>query len=158
MKQKIIIGTIIAVAVIGTIIALIFILKPAKGVNTNSEIESFEYNFGSGEGTWDEYKITIRDGKYHMTGTGYNSSTININRDITESDMEKLNNIIKDNNIDSWDGFDESDDNVLDGYGFKLIVKYKNGDDIEAEGYMQYPDNYKKGDNALEEFLESFSY
>lgn len=158
MKQKIIIGTIIAVAVIGTIIALIFILKPAKGVNTNSEIESFIYNYGSGEGEYNEYSINIRDGKYYIKGVGYSESTLNINKVIKSSDMEKLNNIIKDNNIDSWDGFDESEDNVLDGYGFKLIVKYKNGDSIEAKGYMKYPDNYKKGHNALEEFLESFSY
>ena len=157
MNNKIIIGTIIGVVVVGLIITLIIVLKPNNSTDINSDIESFTYNYGSGEGAWNEYSITIKNGKYNIKGVGYSESTLNINKDIKSSDMDKLNSIIKENNIASWDGFDESDNNVLDGYGFKLVVKYKNGNTIEAKGYMKYPDNYKKGHNALEEFLESFS-
>ena len=42
----------------------------------------------------------------------------------------------------------------MDGYSFTLIIKYVDGKEIEAYGYMEYPTNYKQVDKEITEYLE----
>lgn len=44
--------------------------------------------------------------------------------------------------IASWNGFDETDDDVCDGGGFWLDIELENGDRIHARGMNAYPPNY----------------
>ncbi|MBR3116773.1 MAG: hypothetical protein IKF36_02735 [Bacilli bacterium] len=150
-KIKILIGVLL-VAII-SILAIVLIPKNKE----YGDIESFTYNFGSGEGSYYEFNINIENDKYIFTGKGYSSSDLNIKKELSTSDMKELSNIIKDNNITSWDGFDREKKDILDGDSFKLIVKYKNGEKIVANGYMLYPDNYREASKKLEEFLFKIS-
>ena len=61
------------------------------------------------------------------------------------------------NKIYKWNGFDETDKDILDGYSFELIVKYKDDSTLKAYGYMKYPDEYNIGHEALTNFLESIN-
>ena len=44
--------------------------------------------------------------------------------------------------IASWNGFDETDENVCDGGGFWLDIELEDGGNIHARGSNAYPPNY----------------
>ena len=137
---------------IGLIICLAIIFIPSK--KEQGAIESFRYSFGSGEGEYYEYKIDYKDGKYTYNGVG---TGLNTTKTIDSSNIEKLSKIIDENKIKDWNGFNQSKNNILDGYGFNLKVEYKTGYKIEAQGYMMYPSNYKQGHEKIVEFFESIN-
>lgn len=56
-------------------------------------------------------------------------------------EIESLLNKYK---VYKWNGFHENNKNVLDGDSFGFYVYMKNGEKIEASGYMSWPDNYGK--------------
>ncbi len=54
----------------------------------------------------------------------------------------------------SWDGFDESDNDVLDGMGFTLYAKFSDGRVIHATGSNAFPKNYDKFGREMRELFE----
>ena len=44
---------------------------------------------------------------------------------------------------------------MLDGYSFSLKITYKDGQSINAHGYMKYPDNYRVASDALTDYLNT---
>lgn len=44
--------------------------------------------------------------------------------------------------VEAWDGFDETDQNVLDGDGFWLEIELEDGGTVSAHGTNAYPPNY----------------
>lgn len=46
--------------------------------------------------------------------------------------------------VASWNGFDETDENVCDGGGFWLDIELEDGGNIHARGANAYPQNYHK--------------
>ncbi len=124
------------------------------GNSKEDNIVEFQYGYGSYNTVHCNYMIKIEKNKYVLTYEETNSDANVIIKEIKKKDVQKLEKIIKDYELDKWDGFDESDDDIYDGSDFKLNVVYESGETINAFGYMKYPDNYKKGHNALVEFLE----
>ena len=94
-----------------------------------------------------------KNDEYILTVEGFKNEKINVIKKLEKKDMEELSNIIDDNNIKDWDGYDKSDKNVYDGYGFTLEVKYKSGEALSAHGYMKYPKDYDEGHEKLEKYL-----
>ena len=77
-----------------------------------------------------------------------------------ELDDAKLIEIIKllnDNNVTKWDGFNKSDQNVLDGnsFGFSLYANNKTID-VHAHGYMKWPDNYREVRDGLDNLFDGY--
>ena len=56
---------------------------------------------------------------------------------------EKLEELLEKYDVGSWDGFDKVDRDILDGSSFSLSITMKNGDSINASGYMKYPKHYR---------------
>lgn len=52
--------------------------------------------------------------------------------------------------VDKWNGFDKSDNNVLDGNSFSLSIEMQNGETITAYGYMKWPLNYREFSNNVD--------
>ena len=50
----------------------------------------------------------------------------------------------------------ESENGILDGYDFELEIKYKDGKEVKAHGYEEYPDNYSEAHKSLEKYFASF--
>lgn len=44
--------------------------------------------------------------------------------------------------VTGWNGFSESDKDVLDGDSFSMHVSYAGGQKVQASGYMKFPDNF----------------
>jgi len=163
MKKKGVIALVLGIVVI-LVIAVIVILtryagKDTKNKNKKSydgEIVGIEYSYGSYHGGYREYEIYIKNDKTYLVAKGGNGIDLNINKRIDNSVLEDISEIIEDNKIYKWYGFDKSDKHILDGYSFSLIVKYKDGKEEKAHGYMKYPSNYEEGHKALSDYLESF--
>ena len=68
---------------------------------------------------------------------------------IDNKDIKLLEDKLTELNISSWDGFDKSDKNVMDGNSFSFSLKCKDGTRVEAHGYMKYPKDYSKVTSEL---------
>ena len=56
--------------------------------------------------------------------------------------VKKVEDILNKYNVASWNGFNKSNQNVLDGDSFSIHIDYGNNGYISASGYMMWPDNY----------------
>lgn len=151
-------GVLLLVCFMG--ILVFYFLNLKKQSNTYTDIDSFTYHHGSGQGIACEYDITNEKGKYILTAHIRDMGKIVLDerKVVSTADMEKLSDIIKENNIKKWDGFvGKSDALILDGGGFSLVIKYKNGEKIEARGYTVFPDNYNEVTKKLDNFLKKIA-
>lgn len=95
---------------------------------------------------------------FSAQGTNGNETDIHVEFDDAEGFfsgtdiMSELQQILIDEGIAAWDGFDEHDDSILDGYGFTLKVDYATST-VSASGYEKYPEGYTTASSALEAFL-----
>ena len=55
---------------------------------------------------------------------------------------ESLSQLMRDMKINRWNGFDKSNRMVMDGTGFSLDVRFTNGKELRAHGYMKWPKGY----------------
>ena len=92
----------------------------------------------------------------YLTGRGSNGVDLDVCAEVSDKELEELAEIIKSNGICSWNGFNERDPGVLDGYGFNLTANFENGI-LTASGYMRYPNNYKVGHKVLHSYFEKLS-
>ena len=67
----------------------------------------------------------------------------------------ELVRIMDEYNVQSWDGFDESDENVLDGEFFGFSAALTNGVTIRADGDNSFPEHYFQASGEIEELLAS---
>ena len=121
--------------------------------NFDSDIVSFRYSEGGGLGPSYEYEINLEKNKYIFKAGGYNGVDLDVEKEISKKQVKELSKIIDDNDIKSWDGFDKSDKDVMDGHSFSLFIKYKSGESLSAHGYMKYPRNYREASKKLEDYL-----
>lgn len=123
------------------------------GKKSNGKIIHFFYSYGSYSGER-IYEIEVTDDKAIIMAKGYNGVDLNLNKEISTSYLEKIQKVVDKYDINSWDGFKKTDYDILDGDGFSIIIKYENGKEISATGYMKYPKNYKKASSELRKILE----
>ena len=166
MKKNVIITTVIVVlmAIIAVVAVVLLINNRSDGNNSgdnerNGNITSFSFSRSYGLGGAVGYTITLKDGKksslkYEYYGYDSNEDN-NFEKDIDAKYLDELADIIKEKKVVKWDGFDESKDGVLDGSGFSLKVKYDDGKEINAYGYMKYPDNYQEVMESFDKVLEN---
>ena len=131
----------------------IFLVGCGKEVYTEG-ISSFKYQFGSYNGGYYYYDISVKDDKVIYKAQGSNGVDLNINKEIDKKYLEELNDILNDNQVNLWDGFDKRDDSIMDGASFTLEVKYSDGKKLKALGYMKYPKNYDEAHEKIFEFLK----
>ncbi len=56
--------------------------------------------------------------------------------------MADLVRLLDSCHVTGWNGFSESDQDVLDGDSFSMHVTYAGGQKVQASGYMKFPDNF----------------
>ncbi len=100
------------------------------------------------------YEVILEDGKYKAIIKPYMVSKDNaLVLDFTDEQVEKLKNILIDNDVGKWNGFDKNNKMVLDGNSFSLFIRFVNGEDISAYGYMMWPSNYGIVRGELDNFF-----
>lgn len=150
-----------SIIVIGGIIMYYFILGGCFKKNKENELNkinientkcfTFSYSVGNYMNAAYIYTLEkIENDKYIVTYQGDGMSN-KLEKEISEDKVLELENILKENEIYKWNGFDKSDNNVLDGHDFSLYYK-NNNQTISASGYMMYPDGYKNFKTIIDTF------
>ena len=90
------------------------------------------------------YEYELIDNEYHVYVKPYGISEedkieVVVSNDFIKSIEEVLNKY----EVYKWDGFNKSDNNVLDGDSFHIGVSM-DGMNISASGYMMYPEHYRE--------------
>lgn len=127
----------------------------------SGKLISFNYLYGTFR--YRPFEFTIErviadDGveRIYFTAEGYDNGLISVNEEIEEAVLDDIVAIMKDENIFAWDGFDQSNTEVRDGFSFSLRAKFENRT-VRANGYMKAPDNFKEGHQRLSEYLLSLA-
>jgi len=152
MKLKILIVIIIVISVL-----LLFIIFRQKQKESIKDIKSIEFRYTNGyminSDTY--YKLECNNNcmlQIKRYGSS-NEEEYNVDKCIL-NDIEKILNKY---NVSSWDGFNKSDKNVLDGDTFSISIVYDNNKRISSSGYMMYPNNYKSVKEELETLFNSLT-
>ena len=91
---------------------------------------------GSTETGWKaELSLLARDREYIL--------------DMTDADVERLEDIVKIHNLKAWAGFDKVDRHALDGTDFSLSIDFEDGKHLYAEGSNAFPEGYAEARNDI---------
>ena len=143
MKRIIILFTMLIVVII--ISFIVVLVKRKKLVINVDSIKFMHFSYSEGNTIYSNvsYEIDYKDNKYIAT-IKPNEIPLEEKKEV-ELDSNKLSEIIdilNKYNVVSWHNFKKYDRNVLDGNSFSFYLKTKNGNIIDASGYMKYPKNY----------------
>lgn len=152
MKLKILIILIIIISAL-----FLFVIFKQKKKEDIKDIKSIEFRYTNGyminSDTY--YKLECNDNcvlQIKRYGSS-NKEEYNVDNCVLK-DIEKILNKY---NVSSWDGFNKSDKNVLDGDSFSMNITYDNNKSIYSSGYMMYPNNYKYVKEELETLFNSLT-
>lgn len=74
-------------------------------------------------------------------------------RDVEDAFAEKLLSILKKYKAGSWNGFHRVDKIIADGSSFTLNVRFQNGKEIHAHGYMHVPPHFREFRQEMDELF-----
>ena len=125
---------------------------PVSDPKNPGALSSFHYSYGSFfDGEW-EYKVYERGGNAYILAKGMNGVDLNAASRVEASVLDDITGILKEYKMFKWDGFNKSDYDVMDGYGFGLSAVYGE-QELIASGYMKYPRGYWEAHEALAGYL-----
>ena len=75
---------------------------------------------------------------------------------IDAASVAALERVVEDYDLARWDGFDESEPNVLDGEGFTLRVEFADGGKVYASGENHFPRGYWQAVSELTEVFGAY--
>ena len=152
MKAKYILLVILIIIIIILFIVGISIYKKKSIYIKN--IKSFTYsgNRGNMINANYSYIIKLNDGKYIASIKKWGEEKP-IDLEISKEKLEELESILRKYKVNRWNGFEKNNKYVLDGDGFYLGIALTTGEDINASGYMMYPNNYAKVSADLDKFF-----
>ena len=105
----------------------------------------FNYSYSVGCYMNGNYRMgyNLTDNKYiaYYKGDGIPDEE-KFTKEISKDKVLEFEKIFTELNISKWDGFRESDPNVMDGNDFSVTIRMDDKKSISASGYEIYPDNY----------------
>ena len=115
-----------------------------------SSIDRFEFSYFNGNFMHGRvvYRVEHKSDKYEIF----------IQSDQFAADecfIRRLLSILKEHRIDQWNGFDHTDETVMDGSDFYLLLSNESGR-IDAYGYEAWPENYQTVKLLIDELFMSF--
>ena len=144
------------VAILIGIVAAIVFLVGGQSKTRDGSIVEFSFGHGGGMSGDVQYTLKRQDNlallSINRTGALYDKGG-NVEKTVDGKYLDRLADIINENEVAKWDGFDKSAHGILDGGGFVLKVTYDDEKTIEAHGYMMFPDNYAVVSDKFEELF-----
>ena len=127
--------------------------KPDKNAITG--ITSFECAYGSYNNGYYDYKIEKDNNKIIFEATGKNGVNLDVKKEITSSDLSKLEKILNDNKAYEYNNLDKKDSEVLDGYSFGIYAIYGDFKTLSISTYGTKTEELSKLESDLKTFLKS---
>ena len=119
-------------------------IKGKKGI-VISDIKSFHFNYSVGymANAYVVYEIEYKDDKYFaLVKPNGISEEDRKEIQVDKAFVSSVEEVLRKYQVEKWNGFNKSDQNVLDGDSFSLSIGNENGNYISASGYMKWPNNY----------------
>ena len=95
------------------------------------------------------YEVTMEEGIYRLERDDGASCQLE------EEAFNNLLSIIDNNDLYAWDGFNESEQYVLDGEGFSLDISFSDGRHIHAHGDNRFPEGYDAVKNEMVKLFDA---
>ena len=126
--------------------------------NNIKDIKKLSFSYSTGNYIYGSvsYDISFENGKYILTIKLDNVAPedaveLEINNTIIENVLAILNKY----QVKEWNGFNKSDQNVLDGNSFNMTITEKDETHISAHGYMKWTENYREVKQELDELFKN---
>ena len=122
----------------------VFMIKGKKEI-VISNIKSFHFNYSVGymANAYVVYEIEYKDDKYFaLVKPNGISEEDRKEIQVDKAFVSSVEEVLRKYQVEKWNGFNKSDQNVLDGDSFSLSIGNENGNYISASGYMKWPNNY----------------
>ncbi len=94
------------------------------------------------------FEITLQNGSYIIR------ENEDAPRSMDPGLMTELQDAIRTYGIEAWNGFHESNPNVLDGEGFWLELSFADGASVYASGDNAFPDSYSDAMSCIDGILD----
>ena len=165
MKTKYII---IIIVVIVIIIGGIYLIKKKQEENIIKKVEigeltslylSYSNGYMMNANIRYDFKLDKETNKYMVEIKPYLvDEDDKLVTEVDQSFKDKLKEILVKYDVGTWDGFQKSDKNVMDGDDFSFSARFKDGTSISASGYMMWPKNYRLVREELDKiFMEIYN-
>ena len=115
------------------------------GKKNIADIASFRFTFSNGSmmNSGETYGLKLQNNSYTLEyKPRYAPNTCTVRTEVDKSFAKELEDILNQYEVRKWQGFDKNAKNVMDGDSFSLSVKYGQGTEVSAHGYMKWPTNY----------------
>ncbi|MBR3555210.1 MAG: hypothetical protein IKN89_04800 [Oscillospiraceae bacterium] len=62
--------------------------------------------------------------------------------EVDEEFVGQVEELLRTNHVEKWYGYKKRARNIMDGIGFTFYLKLEDGKEVDAVGYMNWPDGY----------------
>jgi hypothetical protein len=140
------------------IICTFFLNKKNNTIKNIESIKYFHLSYSNGymANSNTTYNINCEDKCVLELKPKYIPDEETISIELSNDEINKLIEIINKYQVIKWDGFNESDKDVLDGDSFSLSIKTKDNISVSASGYMKYPKGYSNFEKEIDELFEKY--
>ena len=119
-------------------------------------IEKFTFKYTAGSAMYEDvsYRL-VREGEEYkaiLKKSGVSSENADVFT-VDEQFVHKLTDILTENKVEKWNGFDKSSKIAMDGQRFDLNLVNHNGEELIAYGSMKWPRNYHSVKSSLDELF-----
>ena len=142
---------------IGALMALLMALTGAQPspVGSDAALTRFSYSHsGMSADRIYAYSVYEQDGRMLADFELYCRYEVR-GVELDAADVAALAEMIDDCGLWSWNGFGESNPDVLDGERFSMYAMFADGRELSAWGSNAYPDGYRTGAQAICAFFET---
>ena len=154
MKKFWILLIILISVIVISFVIIILKRKKVEPISNDIKYMCFSYSKGYMINSNIIYEINEKDGKFIAKIKPYGIADEDAKYiEIDNNTLEKIIDVLNKYNVSSWNGFHESDRNVLDGDSFSFSLKTTDND-ISASGYMRWPTNYRNVRDELDSIFE----
>lgn len=146
---------VLIIIVIG-VVSMCFFKKEKEVITSPITYMRFSYTTGYMVNSYVWYEVNVSDGEYVAKIKPNMKSEEEVYEvELSKEEVSSIEDMLKEFDVYKWDGFNESDQDVLDGNSFSCSIKYSDGKSISASGYMRYPKNYRDVRDFLDNLFMS---
>ena len=129
-----------------------------NAVENESGLAEFSYSYSGSVGGGDRsYSVTKEDGVITFEYSNlFNIDYGDLSCQVKQELLDELYSLYIDQNIARWDGFDKTNSDVLDGYGFSVYMAFEDGGTLTACGSNASPEGYSEFEERLEEIFAPY--
>jgi len=155
MKKEINILRLLLIAVVVIIVAIVIVFVFGNERVNYSELTEVKISrMGTMLPNGNEYTLTFKNGTWIASYNEIIGLEDNINKKIVDDEFaNEIKNLLAENKVQNWDGFNKHNKYITDGEKFDFYMRFSDGTEIQASGYMAYP---KKFGLVFKEFEEHY--